>query len=128
VFVRWCRLWMVVTILPPKLAKLDLTSGAQYVATLVTISLYCKRATEQFIIYKGMPYLHKDIFGRPFVWIKMKLGTHVGLGPGHIVLDGDLAPPTERGTAAPTFRPMSIVAERSPISAATAELLFLLIS
>jgi len=31
--------------------------------------------------------------------------------------------PMETGTAAPTFRPMSIVAKRSPISA-TAELLF----
>jgi len=48
----------------------------------------------------------------------------VGLGPGDIVLDGDPAPPaTEGGTAAPpTFRPMSIVAKRSPISA-TAKLL-----
>ena len=26
-------------------------------------------------------------------WIKMKLGMEVGLGPGHIVLDGDLATP-----------------------------------
>jgi len=43
----------------------------------------------------------------------------VGLGPGHIVIDGDPAPP-ERGMAAPSFRPMSIVAKRSPISA-TAE-------
>jgi len=25
-------------------------------------------------------------------WIKMKLGRQVGLGPGHIVLDGDLSP------------------------------------
>jgi len=32
-------------------------------------------------------------------WIKMPLGTEVGLGPGHIVLDGNPAPP-ERGTAA----------------------------
>ena len=42
--------------------------------------------------------------------------------PSDIVLDADLAPPMERGTAAPTFRLMSIVAKRSPISA-TAELL-----
>jgi len=35
-------------------------------------------------------------------WIKMKLGVQLGLGPGHVVLDGDPAP-TERGTAAPTF-------------------------
>ena len=31
--------------------------------------------------------------------IKMKLGTEVGLGPGHIVLDGDLTPLPQRGTA-----------------------------
>jgi len=49
----------------------------------------------------------------------MPLGTEVGLGcPGHTVVDGDPAPPPERGTTAPTFRPMSMVAKRSPISAA----------
>ena len=31
--------------------------------------------------------------------IKMKLGMQVGLGPGHIVLDGDPAPLPRRGTA-----------------------------
>jgi len=33
--------------------------------------------------------------GQTVEWIKMKLGMQVGLGPGHIVLDGDpaLAPP-----------------------------------
>ena len=46
-------------------------------------------------------------------WIKMSLGTEVGLSPGHIVLDGDLAlPPQKEGTADPTFQPMSIVAKR----------------
>ena len=50
----------------------------------------------------------------------MSLG-ELGLGPGYIVLDGDPVPLAERGTAAPTFRPMSIVAKWSPISA-TAEL------
>jgi len=29
--------------------------------------------------------------------IKMKLGMQVGLGPGHIVLDGDPAPPSPKG-------------------------------
>jgi len=43
--------------------------------------------------------------------------------PSHIMLDGSLAPPTERGTVAPTFWPMSIVAKGSPMSV-TAELLF----
>jgi len=63
--------------------------------------------------------------GQTVGWIKMPLGTEVGLGPGDIVSDGDQLPPTERGTA-PTsshFRPMSIVAKWSPISA-TAEFLY----
>jgi len=49
----------------------------------------------------------------------MPLGKEVGLGPGHIVLDGDPA----LTAAPPHFRPMPIVAKRSPISA-TAELLY----
>ena len=45
----------------------------------------------------------------------MPLGKEVSLGPGHIVLDGN--------PASPNFRPMSIVAERSPISANAEHLL-----
>jgi len=30
-------------------------------------------------------------------WIKMKLGVEVGLGQGHIVLDGDPVPPPPKG-------------------------------
>jgi len=60
--------------------------------------------------------------GQTVVWSKMPLGMEVGLGPGHIVLDGDPAIPKKQDTVAPTFRPMSVVAKRSPISA-TAELL-----
>ena len=43
----------------------------------------------------------------------------IGLGPGHIVLDRDPAPPPKKAKrdTAPNFRPMSIVAKRSPISA-----------
>jgi len=33
--------------------------------------------------------------------IKMKLGNQEGLGPGHIVLDGDPAPPPQRGAKPP---------------------------
>jgi len=43
--------------------------------------------------------------GQTVVWIKMPLGTEMGLDPSHIVLDGDSALPTERGRAAPSFRP-----------------------
>ena len=46
--------------------------------------------------------------------IKMKLGTQVGLGPGHIVLDGDpdILPQKWRGVPLLSFRPISIVAKR----------------
>ena len=40
----------------------------------------------------------------------------LGPGPGDSVLDGDPAPSAERGTATPTFRSMSLVVKRSPIS------------
>ena len=46
-------------------------------------------------------------FGQTVKWISMKLGTQVGFGPRHIVLDDDSAPfPLN-----PNFRPMSIVAK-----------------
>jgi len=43
--------------------------------------------------------------------IKMKLGAQVGLGPGHIVLDGNSAPLPQRGTAPPNFYPISVAAK-----------------
>jgi len=44
--------------------------------------------------------------------IKMKLGTQVGLGPGHIVLDGDpFSPPQGGGAKPPNYRPISVVAK-----------------
>jgi len=53
--------------------------------------------------------------GQTAGWIKMKLGTEVGLSPGHTVLDGTQLPP-EWGTPAqqplPTFRSMCIVTKR----------------
>jgi len=42
--------------------------------------------------------------GKTVGWIKMPLGTELGLGPGHIVLDRDPGTSTERGTAALHFR------------------------
>ena len=52
-----------------------------------------------------------SICGQTAGWIKMPFGTEVGLSTGHIVLDGNQAPP-KRDTADPTFRPMSVVANR----------------
>jgi len=72
----------------------------------------------------GSPYAMGPLVycGQTVGWITMPLSKEVGLGPGDIVLDGDPAPPRERGTAAPTFRTASTVAKRSSISV-TAELL-----
>jgi len=42
--------------------------------------------------------------GQTVEWIKMKLGVHVGLGPGDIVLNGDPAP-LPKGTQPPIFGP-----------------------
>ena len=59
--------------------------------------------------------------GQTVGWIKMSLGTEVNVCPGNTVLDGDPAPPSQKwAQQPPTFRPMSIAAKRSPISA-TAE-------
>jgi len=41
--------------------------------------------------------------GQTVGWIKMPLGTEVGLDPGYIVLDGETSSPTERATATPRF-------------------------
>jgi len=53
----------------------------------------------------------------------MPLGKVVGLGPGHIVLDGDPVGTQSPTAAPPHFRPMPIVAKWSRISA-TDELLY----
>jgi len=38
-------------------------------------------------------------------WIKVALGVEVGLGPGHIVLDGNPVPLPKKGTEPPIFHP-----------------------
>jgi len=49
--------------------------------------------------------------------MKTPLGTEVDLGPGHIVLDGDPAPPRKgHCSPPPPFRPMSIVATVAHLS------------
>jgi len=60
--------------------------------------------------------------GQTVEWIKMKHGMQVGLGPGHIVLDGDRGPPAG-GEQQPLFFGPRLLWPWSPISA-TAELLF----
>jgi len=46
--------------------------------------------------------------GQTAGWIKMALGMEVGLGPGHIVLDGDPALLPKKRSPLPNFRPISI--------------------
>jgi len=57
-------------------------------------------------------------------WIKVPLGKEVGLGPCHIVLDGDPVG-THHTAAPPHFSAHVYCGKRSPISA-TAELVLLL--
>jgi len=50
------------------------------------------------------PHFSAHVYcGQTAGWIKMALGTEVGLGPGHIVLDGDPATPlpAKRGGQSP---------------------------
>jgi len=44
--------------------------------------------------------------------MKMAIGTEVGLGPSHNVLDGDPAPLPKKGAEFANFRPIFIVAKR----------------
>jgi len=43
--------------------------------------------------------------GQTAGWIKTPVGTEVDLGPSHIVLDGDPAPPRKRHSSPPLFGP-----------------------
>jgi len=43
---------------------------------------------------------------------EMPLGTEAGLGPGHIMLDGDSARSVLKRGSSPNFRLMSVVAKR----------------
>jgi len=51
------------------------------------------------------PHFSANVYcGQTAGWIKMSLGIEIGLDPGHIVLDGDPAPP-EKAAQPPTLRP-----------------------
>ena len=80
---------------------------------------YCHFGTT---VYNGSPYDMRPLSvlsvtlvycGQMTEWIKMPLGTEVGLGAGDIVLDGDPASLPKKGHSSPHFRPMSIAAKRS---------------
>ena len=64
--------------------------------------------------------------GQTAGWIKTPLGTEVVLGPGHCVLD-EFPAIGERGTAAPSLRPMPIVATVAHLSYCRAFVLFVVV-
>jgi len=84
---------------------------------------HCVRWGPECPLQKGhRPQLSADVCcGQTAGWIKMPRGMEEGIGSGHIVLDGDPAPP-KTGTD-PKFPPMSILAKRSPISSTAEHLL-----
>jgi len=55
------------------------------------------------------PYFQPICCSQMAGWIKIPVGRKVGLSPSDIVLDGNPAPPPQKGGGAPNFRPMSIV-------------------
>jgi len=64
------------------------------------------------------PFSAHTYSGQTAGWIKMPLGMELGVGP-----DGGPAPSPKKGHSLPNFRPMSIVAKRSPISTTAEHLL-----
>ena len=76
----------------------DLQNGSPYAIGQLSCLSLCLSVT---LVYCG------QTVGQ----IKMKLGTQVGLGHGHIVLDGDPAPPPQKGAEPPNLRPISAVAK-----------------
>jgi len=64
-----------------------------------TLSDRCLSVLSVTLVYCGC--------GQTVAWIKMPLGMEVGLGPGHIVLDGDPAPLPQKGVQQPPlFSPL----------------------
>ena len=106
-------------------------SGVYYLTALLSIKV-CTVFGQPFVkrfalCYQTVVCLSASLVycGQMVGWIKMKLGVQVGLDPGHIVLDGDLAPPPQKGAASPAkgaqqppplFRPMSVVATVAHLS------------
>jgi len=68
-------------------------NGLPYACYLTVVCPVCLSALSVTLLYCG----------QTVGWIKMKLGTVVGLGPGHNVLDGNPARP--KGAQPPIFGP-----------------------
>ena len=80
-------------------------SNNRDIAALLSITSarpHCVRWRPSILQKGGTPPILVHVScGETAACIKMTLGTEVGLGPIHILLDGDPASPTERDAAAP---------------------------
>ena len=76
--------------------------------TLCYRSIVCLSVCLSVLSCLSVTFVH---CGQTVGRIKMKLGMRVGLGPGHIVLGGDPAPPPPKGHSPPNFRPISVAAK-----------------
>ena len=83
------------------------TPGAPEKSWLNFWATVCKRFAlcYQTVVCPVCPVLSVTLVycGQTVGWIKMKLGMQVGLGPGHIVLDGEPTPPPKKGPQRPIF-------------------------
>jgi len=74
---------------------------------------HCARRRPSPLLKKGAQLHQFSAYvccGQMARWIKMPLGAKVGLGPGHVVLHGDPAPP-KKGAQPPNFQQISMVAK-----------------
>ena len=104
-------------IVPQILSRFKISSiyGARERTSVVFWATVCKtvrpmlsvRCLSVLSVCLSLTFVH---CGQTLRRIKRKLSMLVGLGPGHIVLDGDPAPPTRRGTT-PNFLPISVAAK-----------------
>jgi len=85
-----------------KLGQILHLAAPQYTAYIIleqiTILAVCPMLLDLWLSCLSVTLVYS---GQMVEWIKMKLGTEVGLSPGHIVLDGDRAPLPQR--AQPPF-------------------------
>ena len=72
----------------------------QTVVSVLSVCLSCMSVLSVTLVYCG----------QTVGWIKMKFGTQVSLGPGHIMLNGNPAPPP-KGAQPPNFQHISVVAK-----------------
>ena len=98
------------------------------VCLCLSVTVYCGQTVnwmdQDATWYGGRPRPRRWLVGWSLTSLfSIDMAISVKKGPGDILLDEAPAPLPKRGIAAPTFRPMSLVAKRSGISA-TAELLY----